>query len=148
MGGRQVSTPKTRGFVSELLNSRREEVVEAIAKGLGIKTTIANTLGISRNTLTAWIAKDEEIAAAFDDAQDILLDAAEHQLIVQVRAGDVKAIKYLLDAKGKSRGYGADKKVVVENARIEPVERLSRAERVFRALGTNDDVVIDVTSDE
>ena len=128
---------------------RREEVVTAIAKGLGIKTTIAKDLDISRTTLDAWILADEVIASAFDDAQEIPLDAAEHQLIVQVRAGDIKAIKYLLDAKGKSRGYGADRKVVVENIRIEPDERLSRTERVFRALGTDDaSLVIDVTGDD
>ena len=135
---------RTFGSLSE------DQVLDAIAQGLGIKTSIAKRLGISRALLDRWIKENPTVAAAFDEAVEILLDTAEHKLIEQVLGGDLKAIKYLLDTKGQSRGYGAAKKIIVGTVNIEPEERLSRFGRVSRALGydTPAGLIIDAVAEE
>lgn len=35
-----------------------------------------------------------------------MLDLSEAQLMIKIRSGDLKAVTYYLDAKGKERGYG------------------------------------------
>ena len=47
--------------------------------------------------------KRPAIAAAYAEAHEILLDAAEHSLVKQMLAGDMKAIRYLLDTKEARR---------------------------------------------
>lgn len=135
------------------LEARRDEVLDAIGRGMGIKTTIARKLKINRDTLTRWIEQDEEIRAAFEDAVEILLDTAEHKLIENMLAGDMKAIRYLLETKGKSRGYGQPKRLEVLTAQMSSDERRARFERVARAFGyevpeTGVAGVIDVTAEE
>ena len=131
--------------------STEAEVIEAIAQGLGIKTSIAKRLGVGRSTIDKWIEASPTIAAAFDNALELLLDTAEHKLIEQVLGGDLKAIRYLLDTKGKARGYGQPNRLLVGVSQLTPEERSSRFARVARAFGhdiSSDGVagVIDVSA--
>ena len=141
--------------VPTLIDGRPEsEIIDAIAKGLGIKTAIAKRLGCARHTLNRWIKDHPSIAAAFSEAEDILLDTAEHKLVEQVLSGDIKAIKYLLDTKGKSRGYGQPKRLEIKAAsRMSHEERQARFGRVAAAMGYSIPTegvttVIDVTAED
>lgn len=120
---------RTFGSLSE------DQVLDAIAQGLGIKTSIAKRLGISRALLDRWIKENPTVAAAFDEAVEILIDTAEHKLMEQVLGGDMRAIKYLLDTKGKTRGYGQPNRLLVGVSQLTPEERASRFARVARAFG-------------
>ena len=98
-----------------------EVVIKAITQYNGIRTKIAEALGISRTTLHKYAKDNDRIAQAFEDADNTILDAVESQLMFftqgyipskgnQPRQGvplalQLDAIKFFLRTKGKQRGY-------------------------------------------
>ena len=95
------------------------EVIEAVGRAGGVKAAAARALGVSRPTLDAYLDRWPEARAAYDDANEATLDAAEGGLAAFV-AGELPggggpvpveprlrldAIKFLLRTKGKGRGY-------------------------------------------
>ena len=96
-------------------------VIAAVAKYSGIRTRVAEALGISRNTLYEYIKNNPEIAQAFEDADNTILDAVESRLVFFTQGYipatkdqpkqtvplnlQLDAIEFLLKTKGKSRGY-------------------------------------------
>jgi hypothetical protein len=146
----EEDTSRARG--STLIGGRSEDdVIEAIFQGMGIKTAIAKKLGCGRSTLDALIRSNPRISEAYTEALDHLLDAAEHKLVEQVLKGDMKAIRYLLDTKGRARGYGQPFRLQVsQGVRMTPDERRSRFNRVAFAMGYElpEDGVIDVTPED
>lgn len=44
--------------------------------------------------------------SAYDDEKDMILDVCEEGLFSKIYSQDFEAIKYYLERKGKSRGYG------------------------------------------
>ena len=95
------------------------EVIEAVTRAGGVKAAAAGALGVSRPTLDAYLDRWPEARAAYDDANEATLDAAEGGLAAFVAGelpGDdgpvpveprlrLDAIKFLLRTKGKGRGY-------------------------------------------
>lgn len=96
-------------------------VIAAVTKYSGIRTRVAEALGISRNTLYEYIKNNPEIAQAFEDADNTILDAVESRLVFFTQGYipatkdqpkqtvplnlQLDAIEFLLKTKGKSRGY-------------------------------------------
>ena len=132
---RAVVSKTDRARARAFGNLTEAEILAAIAQGLGIKTSIAKRLGVGRSTVDRWIKESPTIAAAFDEALELLLDTAEHKLVEQVLGGDLKAIRFLLDSKGKSRGYGRPDRLLVGVAQLTDEERAARFARVARAFG-------------
>lgn len=100
---------------------RPDVVIDAIVKYNGIRTKIAEALGISRTTLHKYAKNDDRVAQAFEDADNTILDAVESRLMFftqgyipgkdnQPKQGiplalQLDAIKFFLRTKGKGRGY-------------------------------------------
>lgn len=96
-------------------------VIAAIAKYNGIRTRVAEALSISRSTLHEYAKKNPEIAQAFEDADNTILDAVESRLVFFTQGYipatkdqpkqqiplslQLDAIEFLLKTKGKTRGY-------------------------------------------
>jgi hypothetical protein len=95
-------------------------ILLAIRKCSGIRTRVAETLGISRNTLRRYSDLYPEVAEAFHDEDNRLLDSVESKLTAftqgKVKNSDgttekvplalqLDAIKFVLRCKGKERGY-------------------------------------------
>lgn len=95
-------------------------VINAIHKYNGVRTRVAEALGISRSTLHDYTKKNPEIAQAFEDVDNTVLDSVESRLIfftqgfIPGRDGtkqavplplQLDALKFFLRTKGKSRGY-------------------------------------------
>lgn len=96
-------------------------VIEAISRYNGVRTRVAEALGISRSTLHEYTKNNPAIAQAFEDADNTILDAVENRLVFfsqgfipDGKGGEKKsvplalqldAIKFLLRTKGKERGY-------------------------------------------
>ncbi len=93
-----------------------EETLTAIRNSGGIKTIIAKRLGVTRQTVDAYLRKWKRAQEAYDEENEINLDVAESVFIGNIRAaakmqqatggivdsGD--AWKYV-KMKGKGRGY-------------------------------------------
>lgn len=84
----------------------KQAVIEAINAACGVKTEAARLLGCHRHTITNYAKRHPEVAEALVDANDQLLDEAETALIDLVRERDFRAIRYVLNCKGRERGWG------------------------------------------
>jgi hypothetical protein len=86
-------------------NTKKEAMLEALEKSLGIVSTAAKMVGIDRSTHYAWMKSDEEYKKAVASIQDGVLDFAESHLYKLVKEGNPAATIFFLKTKGKKRGY-------------------------------------------
>lgn len=84
-----------------------EQVLEAIKDTGGIKTEVCQRLNCGRRTIYLYIDRFPEIKEAFEEEEEKVLDMAESSLFAMIRNGDLTAIFYYLNNKGRRRGYGA-----------------------------------------
>lgn len=100
-------------------------MIEALEKSLGIVTTAAEQVGISRKTHYQWLKEDEEYKQEVESLTDAALDYAESKLFEKITGVEVvsgydkesgepitytqppsdTAIIFYLKTKGKKRGY-------------------------------------------
>lgn len=97
-------------------NTKKEAMLEALEKSLGIVSTAAKMVGIDRSTHYAWLKSDEEYKSAVNSIQDGVLDFAESHLYKLVKEGNPAATIFFLKTKGKKRGY-------IERQEIEVTEK-------------------------
>jgi hypothetical protein len=83
----------------------KRAMLKALEKSLGVVTTAANIVGITRKTHYDWLLKDHNYAQEVAELENITLDFAESQLHKQVKEGNTTATIFLLKTKGKKRGY-------------------------------------------
>ena len=84
-----------------------EQVLEAIKDTGGIKTEVCQRLNCGRRTIYLYIDRFPEIKEAFEEEEEKVLDMAESSLFAMIQNGDLTAIFYYLNNKGRRRGYGA-----------------------------------------
>jgi len=84
---------------------KKEAMIKALEKSLGVITTACKNVGIDRTTHYRWYNEDEEYKKACDDLKNVTLDFAESQLHKQIKEGNTTASIFLLKTVGKKRGY-------------------------------------------
>jgi len=84
---------------------RKQKMIEALRKSLGVVTTAARNVGIDRTTHYDWYNKDSRYKKKVDDIQNIALDFAESSLFKQMKENNTAATIFFLKTKGKRRGY-------------------------------------------
>ena len=85
--------------------AKKEAMLKALEKNLGIVTKSCRIVGIDRTTHYLWMREDETYRAAVDEINDVALDFAESMLHTRMQAGDTTATIFFLKTKGKKRGY-------------------------------------------
>lgn len=84
-----------------------EEVALALVKCKGIVAEAARSLGCARGTVYVYMNKYPAVKAAYDEACAVMLDEAESKLYeLAITNGEFPALRYLLNCKGRKRGYG------------------------------------------
>ena len=83
----------------------KKAMLAALEKSLGIVTTAAKQVGITRKTHYDWLHKDKAYAEAVKELENMPLDFAESQLHKQIKGGSTAATIFFLKTKGKKRGY-------------------------------------------
>tara|TARA_R110002012_G_scaffold294522_2_gene490702 strand:+ start:1154 stop:1660 length:507 start_codon:yes stop_codon:yes gene_type:complete len=81
----------------------------------------------SGNTFYKWKKRDADFAAKIDrlkDRDSVFLDMAEDGLYDKLKSKDWKAIQYVLDTKGKDRGWGkqAEQKIEITHRAIAQID--------------------------
>ena len=84
---------------------KKEQMLEALEKSLGIVSTACKMVDVGRTTHYQWMKSDEEYKKAVDSIQDGVLDFAESHLYKLVKEGNPAATIFLLKTRGKTRGY-------------------------------------------
>ena len=80
-------------------------MLNALEATLGIVTTAAENVGISRTAHYNWMKEDQEYARSVHEIENRALDFAESMLHKRMREGDTTSIIFYLKCKGKGRGY-------------------------------------------
>ena len=84
---------------------KKEQLLKALEKSLGIVSTACESIGISRTTYYKYYNEDKDFKRSVDSIGDIALDCAESQLFELIKEKNVTAIIFYLKTKGKKRGY-------------------------------------------
>ena len=98
MTKREQKTAKSKERMIDALYETAFVVKEAVALA-GLK---------SRNTYYKWLNEDEEFAQRVDEAFEDMLDRVQRSLFRNALSGNFQAQKFILERKGKHRGWGAD----------------------------------------
>jgi hypothetical protein len=86
-------------------NNKKEAMLEALEKSLGVVTTAAEMVGINRKSHYDWYNNDPEYKAAVDELKDVALDFAVTALYKLIEKGDTAATIFYCKTQGKKRGY-------------------------------------------
>lgn len=97
-------------------DTKKEAMLEALERSLGIVTTACNAVGINRSTHYDWLKKDSDYADKVKAIEGRTLDFAESHLHKLIKEGNPAATIFFLKTKGKGRGY-------VERQEIEVAEK-------------------------
>ncbi|KKK89361.1 hypothetical protein LCGC14_2733860 [marine sediment metagenome] len=106
----QLSTEETQELFIVLFSASRGNI-----------TRTCEQTGISRATYYNWCKADESFTARLLHMAEERLDFAEDKLLTAIDMMDVSAIRYLLDAQGRSRGYGQASKLEISGPGGEPI---------------------------
>lgn len=95
-----------------------KQALEAYVEANFNKAETARRLNITHVNFHQCIRRDPDLKKILEEAEELRLDMAEGVLNDLAKLGDVRAVKYLLDRKGRDRGYGEKVEVLSdENAR-------------------------------
>ena len=83
-----------------------EEIKDALVQGKGYITRAARILGCSPQTISKQIKASVVLQEIVFGQESWRLDFVESKLMQACSKGNISAIKYYLNAKGRERGYG------------------------------------------
>ena len=92
---------------------KKEQLLEALEKSLGIVSTACQSVGISRTTYYKYYNEDKDFKQSVDNIDDIAIDVADSKLLELINDKNITAIIFYLKTKGKKRGY-------VEKQEVDP----------------------------
>lgn len=88
-------------------NIKKQLMIEALTKSLGIVSSACQAVKMSRKTHYEWLKDDPEYKAQVEDIANVELDFVVSKLHKRINEGSDAAIIYYLKCKGKSRGYSS-----------------------------------------
>lgn len=92
-----------------------KQIIEALKKSGGVIAFAATALGMTREVLSRRVNSSTKLKEARTDATESMVDFAEMALFEKLRQGDIRAILFTLEGKGRKRGYGKLPPVVEES---------------------------------
>jgi hypothetical protein len=101
----------------------KKAMLEALEKSLGIVTTAAKSVGITRKTHYDWLNKDPQYAKAVTELEDLALDYVESKLFKNIEKEKEASVFFYMKTKGKKRGYVERQEIVHQGAM--PVTKIS-----------------------
>lgn len=85
-----------------------EEIEKALRAATGIQSVAAQHLGCHPNTVAYHLRHSPKLRKTLDEIHEEDLDFAEGKLKENIHAGKERSIFFLLERKGKHRGWGRD----------------------------------------
>ena len=109
---------KNKGGRPPSQDLKKKAILKLYIKYLGNISAVCRheSVNIARKTFYLWYKEDEEFKAKIDalDVDEESLDLAEGKLHSLMNDKNFNAIKFYLENKGASRGYGKDLSVKME----------------------------------
>lgn len=97
---------------------KKDLMLIALEKHLGIVTPACKEVGISRETYYTWYKNDLEFQEKVDVINEITLDFVETQLLKNIKGGSERSILFYMKYKARQRGYN-DEININANIRME-----------------------------
>lgn len=98
-----------------------EDVKVALESNAGIVKQAAVSLGVSRSTLHNFLKENEaELAETRQQIRASAVDLAESQVMIALKKGDMRTVRWFLDRFAKERGYTTRVELTGKNG--EPVQ--------------------------
>jgi predicted transcriptional regulator len=91
--------------MNESRHIKKESLLAALEKSLGVVTVACKKSGIPRSTYYKWLKEDNAFLMAVQEIENVALDFAESQLHKQISENSTAATIFYLKTKGKKRGY-------------------------------------------
>ena len=101
---------------------KKNAMLEALKKSLGIVTKAVEMVGIDRQTHYNWLKDDADYKAKVEALDDVVLDFAESKLHQSINNGSDTATIFFLKTKGKKRGYIEKQEITNTNLNVEVQE--------------------------
>ena len=102
---------KTDEKVEKSRHIKKEAMLEALTKSLGIATTACNKVDVPQSTFYKWKKTDPEFAERVKAIDNIALDLSESKMLELINGGSEALVKFHLSHKGKDRGYVQRKEI-------------------------------------
>ena len=83
----------------------KKNFIKAMEGSGGILANIARKLGVTRQAVSVFVQKNEDIQELLAQEEENINDLAEAKLVTKLNEGDMQAIKFRLTTKAKHRGY-------------------------------------------
>ena len=119
-------------------NLKKEAMIQALEKSIGVVTTACKSVGISRDTHYRWMKEDEQYANQVQELSDVALDFAESSLHRQIQSGSTAATIFFLKCKGRNRGYIEKQDIDLNNTSGPDLSDLSTEELIAILKETDD----------
>jgi len=84
---------------------KKEQLLEALEKSLGIVSTACDSVGVSRTAYYKYYNEDEGFKRSVDNISELATDCAETKLFELIKSGNMTATIFYLKTKDKNRGY-------------------------------------------
>ena len=97
----------------------KKNMVEALEKSLGVVTTAARSIGLSRGLHYQWLKEDPDYKLACESIEGVAIDFAESQLHKQIQAGNPASTIFFLKTKGRKRGYSENSDINLDVKKLE-----------------------------
>ena len=118
--------------VSQRLSAKQKLMLDSLKLTGCNVSAAAEQADIGRATHYVWIEKNSKYREAVEDLGERLLDLVESKLMVNINAGDHRAISYYLDAQGKTRGYGQTKRLELGGLDGQPISHADVTDDVLK----------------
>ena len=103
----------------------KAQMIDALAKTLGIVTSAAKICDIPRERHYDWLRTDPEYVEAVESIAELATDFVESKLHGRISKDDTTAIIFYLKTKAKKRGY-------IESSHIDHTTKGDKVEQVFK----------------
>lgn len=97
-----------------MTEEKKEAMIKALEKSLGIVTTACKNTGIAKDTHYRWLKEDKEYRRKVRECENIALDFAETALHRQILKGNPISTIFYLKCRGKKRGYIEESQVEIK----------------------------------
>lgn len=110
--GKGDEAPKKRTYTKKNTYARRRkktkvELLEALRNNYANISDACEKCGVTRQTFYVWRDEDAEFDQAVKEINEQMVDKVESKMMREIKKGNTRLIMFYLNAKGKSRGYGA-----------------------------------------
>jgi ACT domain-containing protein len=120
---------------------KKEQLLEALVKSLGIVSTACLNVGVSRTTYYKYYNEGGQFKDQVDDINNIAIDFAESKLFDLIKEGNITAVIFYLKTKGKKRGYIEKQEIEIDGNFNLTVEFISPEEQIKAPQTINKDKI-------